>query len=88
MILEPIVSRNLPSCVTLGNHDAEQDLTCKEIAEIVTSYGYTLNTMKSGELDDIALELFLHKHLKISVMPYCIYSHDYSTIEGLAATVS
>lgn len=44
-VLEPVAERNLPFCVVLGNHDAEQDLTRAEIGRIVTSYAGTLNTL-------------------------------------------
>ena len=47
-VLEPVAERNLPFCVVLGNHDAEQDLTRAEIGRIVTSYAGTLNTLGAG----------------------------------------
>ena len=57
-VLEPVAERNLPFCVVLGNHDAEQDLTRAEIGRIVTSYAGTLNTLGAGgELADVVLEI-------------------------------
>ena len=47
-VLEPVAERNLPFCVVLGNHDAEQDLTRAEIGRIVTSYAGALNTLGAG----------------------------------------
>lgn len=52
-VLEPVAERNLPFCVVLGNHDAEQDLTRAEIGRIVTSYAGTLNTLGAGEIGSI-----------------------------------
>ncbi|WP_290539825.1 metallophosphoesterase family protein [Alistipes sp.] len=83
MILAPVAERNLPFCVTLGNHDAEQDISRTEIAEIVTSFKGTLNTRKSGELDDVALEVMSRKGDKVDKVLYCIDSHDYSTLDGV-----
>ena len=34
-VLEPVAERNLPFCVVLGNHDAEQDLTRAHLSRIV-----------------------------------------------------
>lgn len=77
-VLEPVAERNLPFCVVLGNHDAEQDLTRAEIGRIVTSYAGTLNTLGAGgELADMVLEIAGTK--KPAALLYCLDSHDYST---------
>ncbi|MFQ7387285.1 MAG: metallophosphoesterase [Alistipes sp.] len=57
-VLEPVAERNLPFCVVLGNHDAEQDIPRAGIGRIVTSYAGTLNTLNAdGELADVVLEI-------------------------------
>ena len=81
-VLEPVAERNLPFCVVLGNHDAEQDLTRAEIGRIVTSYAGTLNTLGAGgELADVVLEIAGTK--KPAALLYCLDSHDYSTIPSI-----
>ena len=77
-VLEPVAERNLPFCVVLGNHDAEQDLTRAEIGRIVTSYAGTLNTLGAGgELADVVLEIA--GTTQPAALLYCLDSHDYST---------
>ena len=57
-VLAPVAERNLPFCVVLGNHDAEQDIPRAGIGRIVTSYAGTLNTLNAdGELADVVLEI-------------------------------
>ena len=81
-VLEPVAERNLPFCVVLGNHDAEQDLTRAEIGRIVTSYAGALNTLGAGgELADVVLEIAGTK--KPAALLYCLDSHDYSTIPSI-----
>ena len=81
-VLEPVAERNLPFCVVLGNHDAEQDLTRAEIGRIVTSYAGTLNTLGAGgELADVVLEIA--GTTQPAALLYCLDSHDYSTIPSI-----
>ena len=73
-VLEPVAERNLPFCVVLGNHDAEQDLTRAEIGRIVTSYAGTLNTLGAGgELADVVLEIA--GTTQPAALLYCLDSH-------------
>ena len=46
--LKPFDEREIPFVVTLGNHDREQELTERQIADIVLSHPMSLNTAKSG----------------------------------------
>ncbi|MDE6872204.1 MAG: metallophosphoesterase family protein [Bacteroidales bacterium] len=75
----------IPFCVMFGNHDAEQELTRQQIAQIVTGSPYSLNTLNSdGELDDVELPVMSSKAVKgPQALLYCMDSHDYATIEGL-----
>ena len=71
----------VPYVVVLGNHDAEQDLSRREIAGIVTSSALSLNTLNNkGELADV--EILLRDGDRLSAV-YCLDSHDYSTIKGI-----
>ena len=81
-MLAPVAERNLPFCVVLGNHDAEQDIPRAGIGRIVTSYAGTLNTLNAdGELADVVLEIAGKK--SPAALLYCLDSHDYSTVEGI-----
>ena len=81
-VLAPVAERNLPFCVVLGNHDAEQDIPRAGIGRIVTSYAGTLNTLNAdGELADVVLEIAGKK--SPAALLYCLDSHDYSTVEGI-----
>lgn len=83
-VLAPVAERNLPFCVVLGNHDAEQDLTRAQIARLVTSCGGSLNTLnEAGELADRELEVLGHASQQPALVLYCLDSHDYSTVEGV-----
>ena len=73
-----------PFCVVLGNHDAEQDLSRQEIANIVTSSPFSLNTLsRTMELDDIKLDIGNSLGGRTAFALYCMDSHDYSTIKGV-----
>lgn len=80
-LLAVVAGHKLPFCVVLGNHDPEQDLSREQIAQIVTSYPMTLNTMKKGPLADVVLEVTGKKG--VAALLYCLDSNDYSTIEGV-----
>lgn len=81
-VLEPVVARNIPYCVVLGNHDPEQDLTRAQIAEAVTAHKQSLNRLDAKkELADVVLEVEGAKGP--AALFYCLDSHDYSTIEGI-----
>ena len=83
-VLAPVAERNLPFCVVLGNHDAEQDLARTEIARIVTSYDGSLNRLAdNGELADVELTVAGRGSDRPAWAFYCLDSHDYSTIEGI-----
>lgn len=81
MALEPVVKRGVPFCVMMGNHDAEQDLTRQEIADIVLSYPGTLNTKEAKGLSDVVLEIESASSDKPAALIYCMDSNDYSTID-------
>lgn len=80
-ILDATARKGCPAIVVLGNHDREEDLSAHEIATLITSYPNTLNTMLSGELDDVAIEIAPSKGEGVAALLYCIDSNDYSTDE-------
>ena len=83
-LLDTMAARRVPFCVVLGNHDAEQDLTRAQIAQLVTSCGGSLNTLnEAGELADRELEVLGHASQQPALVLYCLDSHDYSTVEGI-----
>lgn len=81
MALEPVIKRGVPFCIALGNHDAEQDLTRKEIAQIVTSHPTNLNKKVNNLLSDIVLDIKSSKSNKTAALLYCMDSNDYSKID-------
>ncbi|MEG0498411.1 MAG: metallophosphoesterase family protein [Alistipes sp.] len=82
-VLDAVAERHTPFCVALGNHDAEQDLSRAEIAQIITSYPLSLNTLHNNELDDRALTVQPNGGNKPAALLYCLDSHDYSKVEGV-----
>lgn len=83
MALEPVIKRGVPFCIALGNHDAEQDLTRKEIAEIVTSQPNNLNIKNHDLLADVVLNVKSADSNKPSALLYCMDSNDYSKIDTI-----
>lgn len=81
MVLRPIIERGVPFFVTLGNHDAEQDLTRKEIAHIVVSKPNNLNKLKNKLLADVVLKVTSSKSDKVASLIYCMDSNDYSKVD-------
>lgn len=78
-MLAPVAERNLPFCVVLGNHDAEQDVPRAGIGTS-SPYAGTLNTLNAdGELADVVLEIAGKK--SPAALLYCLDSHDYPTVE-------
>lgn len=81
-ILDAVKKHQVPFCVVLGNHDAEQDISRADIGRIVTAYPGSLNTLtETGELADAALGVKGAKG--VAAVLYCLDSHDYSTLEGV-----
>lgn len=78
--LKPLDERNIPFVITLGNHDREM-LSAEKIATAVTAHPMSLNTAKSGVLDDIAVRVRT-KDGKTGAILYCLDSKDYEYPEG------
>lgn len=83
-LLDSMAVYKVPFCVVLGNHDAEQDLTRRQMAELVMSSPYSLNGKNaSGELADMSFEVTGSRTCRPEAVLYFMDSHDYSTIDGL-----
>ena len=83
-LLDTLERRKVPFCIVLGNHDAEQDLSRREIARMVTSASGSLNTLNDGgELADVELTVGGAASERVAAALYCLDSHDYSTVEGV-----
>lgn len=82
-----VIERKIPFAVTLGNHDHEHGVTRKEIAELVTSYPYNVNTNNNNiggrVLNDVIPVYNSKQHLKVGALVYCFDSGAYSTIDGV-----
>ena len=75
-VLAPVAERNLPFCVALGNHDAEQDLTRAESGRLAASGPHSLNTTGvSGELSDLELEVLGRDSGAPALLLYCLDSN-------------
>lgn len=85
-VLAPVLCRNIPFVITLGNHDDEQDLSRKEVAELITAYPLNLNTVRTdsvtGYLNNV-LTVLNHKTDDMSLLLYSMDSNSYSTIQGV-----
>ena len=83
--LKLLDDRNIPFVITYGNHDREQELTERELADVVMSHPMNLNTAKSGWLDDIAVEIKSSKGDEVAALLYCMDSGDYSMNERVGS---
>lgn len=72
--------RKIPFISLYGNHDRERDLSEWDQAKAVTSHPMSLNTVKDGYLDDVALRVLSPDGKKVEAVLYCIDSNDYSQV--------
>ena len=79
-LLEPLDEMGVPTLYLLGNHDREDELPGWEIAEVVTGHSSVINTMHSGNLDDVALRLLSSKGDKVAAVVYGFDSNDYTVV--------
>ena len=86
-IMKQVADRKIPFAVTLGNHDHEQGVTREEIARIVTSSPYNLNTPTgsvAGRVMDNVIPIYGSKNnIEESALIYCFDSGAYSTVDGV-----
>ncbi len=81
------IDRKIPFAVTLGNHDHEQGMTREEIAQLITSCPYNLNTLSTPSIMGVmnnAIPIYGSKEeLEVKALVYCFDSGAYSTIKGV-----
>lgn len=83
--LKPLDEREIPFVITFGNHDREQELTERQLADLIMSHPMSLNTANSGWLDDIAVEIKSSKGDEVAALLYCMDSGDYSMNETVGS---
>lgn len=80
--LKPLDDRNIPFAVVLGNHDREQDLSEKEIMDLVMAHPSNINVAaEGGYLDDFVIEIRSHQNDSAAAVLYLMDSNDYSNSE-------
>ena len=83
-LLDSLNRHQIPFCVVLGNHDAEQDISRAEIGRLVCSSPYSLNALtEKGELADMELCVKEAHTPKTALALYCMDSHDNSPMEQI-----
>jgi 3',5'-cyclic AMP phosphodiesterase CpdA len=82
-ICEPVVSRNIPFAITLGNHDDEQDLTRREIFDLVKEFPGNLTGTVEGlsGVTNFILPIKSSDGAKDAFILYCFDSLAYSRAE-------
>ncbi len=83
--LKPLDERGIPFVITFGNHDREQELTERQLADYVMSHPMSLNTAESGWLDDMAIEIKSSSGDEVAALLYCMDSGDYSMNETVSS---
>jgi hypothetical protein len=84
MIFNPVVKRNIPFAVTLGNHDDEHDLTRDKIRNIVDSYEDNIIHLASAISDQADHIVKLNdRDGNTAALLYFLDSNAYSTVEGI-----
>ena len=79
-LLAPLDEMGVPTLYLLGNHDREDELPGWEIAEVVTAHSSIINTMHSGNLDDVAVRLMSSDGSKVAAVIYGFDSNDYTVV--------
>ncbi|MDR0756771.1 MAG: metallophosphoesterase family protein [Tannerella sp.] len=85
MVIEPVISRQIPWALVFGNHDDEQDLSRKELAELLQGYPFFAGKMKKIKnvtgYGNYVLEVRGHGSNRTKALLYCMDSHAYSTLK-------
>ncbi|MDR3061736.1 MAG: metallophosphoesterase [Dysgonamonadaceae bacterium] len=85
MVIAPVIDRKIPYALLFGNHDDEQDLTRKELANLLMKYPHNVSQLKKIEpvsgYGNYTLEIKGHHGDKVQAVLYCMDSHAYSTLK-------
>ena len=80
-VLSTLEATGVPYLLLNGNHDTEQDLSYKEMTDLIISSENCLNLSNSeGELADVALEIKGRQGETVRALLYCIDSHSNSLL--------
>lgn len=80
-VLSTLEATGVPYLLLNGNHDTEQDLSYKEMTDLIISSENCLNLSNSeGELADVALEIKGGQGETVRALLYCIDSHSNSLL--------
>jgi 3',5'-cyclic AMP phosphodiesterase CpdA len=84
-VLEPVVTRKIPWAALFGNHDAEQDLSYEQMADLIQSHPYHAGQMKKlkgvSGYGNYVIEVKDRSGKKTGALLYCLDSHQYSTLK-------
>ncbi|MCD7977388.1 MAG: metallophosphoesterase [Tannerellaceae bacterium] len=87
LVIEPVISRNIPYITVLGNHDDEQDLTREEVGKLLMTYPGNLSKMELVDgitgVGNFTLEIKGSQSRHLKCVLYCMDSNAYSTIPGV-----
>jgi 3',5'-cyclic AMP phosphodiesterase CpdA len=92
MVIEPLLSRQIPWALVFGNHDDEQDLSREELAEMLRDYPFFAGKMKKIKnvtgYGNYVLEVRGYGSKSVKALLYCMDSGAYSgmkpTVDGYA----
>lgn len=83
-VLQPILDRQIPFAVTWGNHDAERDLTTKQLQAIVETMPGNMGIDDKSLVGDSDYALpIMNSKQKPAFVLYCFDSHAYSPIKEI-----
>jgi 3',5'-cyclic AMP phosphodiesterase CpdA len=85
LVVEPVVTRKIPWAALFGNHDAEQDLSYEQLADLIQSWPYNAGKMKKiknvSGYGNFVIEVKERSGKKTGALLYCLDSHQYSTLK-------
>ncbi|MDR1602533.1 MAG: metallophosphoesterase family protein [Tannerella sp.] len=87
MVVEPLLSRQIPWALVPGNHDDEQDLSREELAEMLHGYPFFAGKMRKIKnvtgYGNYVLEVRGHGSKSVKALLYCMDSGAYSGMKPL-----
>ncbi|MDR3061281.1 MAG: metallophosphoesterase family protein [Dysgonamonadaceae bacterium] len=85
MVIEPLISRKIPYALLFGNHDDEQDLSRKEVADLLMGYPYNVSKLKKVKnvsgYGNYTIEIKENSGKQTRAVIYCMDSNAYSTLK-------
>ncbi|GHT72119.1 metallophosphatase [Bacteroidia bacterium] len=85
MVIEPLISRKIPYALLFGNHDDEQDLSKKELADLLMGYPYNISKLKKVKnvsgYGNYTIEIKDNTGKQTQAVIYCMDSNTYSALK-------